>query len=128
LPVDKCGSQGDGHGQSTQMMLQATFMNRPVLEVADLVHAAETHSWPQILNFDEFHQHLVGAKLPGFRYVANLRCDVYRKADPWRTVLFAELIASVCTQNGASVHSAYSSTRAPIGGCLSLPKTQLADR
>ena len=28
-------------------------MNRPVLEVADLVRVAETHSWPQILNLDE---------------------------------------------------------------------------
>jgi hypothetical protein len=35
------------------MTLQATEMNRPVLEVADLVRVAETHSWPQILNLDE---------------------------------------------------------------------------
>src|ERR1700737_1759873 len=55
---------------------------------------------------DEFHQHPVGTKPAGLRQAANLRCDVYRKADALTYYFVCRPHSTSMHQNGAIVQVA----------------------
>src|SRR6267378_6840309 len=71
---------------------------------------------------DEFHQHPVGAKPPGFRHAANLRCHVYRKTDALTYCFVYRPHNTSMHHNGAIVHIANSSLvcRWEVGPCRRL--------
>src|SRR6266699_3057749 len=55
---------------------------------------------------DEFHQHPVGAKPPGFRHAANLRRESYWKADALAYCFVYRPLNTSMHHNGAIVHIA----------------------
>jgi hypothetical protein len=55
---------------------------------------------------DEFHQHPVGTKPAGLRQAANLRCDIYRKAEALTYYFVCRPHSISMHQNGVIVRAA----------------------